>query len=205
MWYTMHGREPFPYASLPQNVLSLQILFCPVAVPLIFLAAIMAEAQRSQQSVRDMSASLLRAQEQERARIARELHDDINQRLAPLSVELEQLQDNPFEVKRRVLELRKEMTEISNDVQAISHDLHSPKLEYLGVVAGMKSWCKEFAERQKMEIVFRGDVSSVLPRAVGLSLFRVLQEALNNAMKHSGVQRIEVRLREASGELQIRG
>jgi signal transduction histidine kinase len=85
----------------------------------------------------------------------------------------------------------------------ILHDLHSSKLEYLGVVAGMKSWCKEFAERQKMEIDFRSAVSSILPLEVGLSLFRVLQEALNNAMKYSGVKRIEVRLREASGELQL--
>ena len=70
-------------------------------------------------------------------------------------------------------------------------------------MAGIRSWCKEFAERQNIEIDFRSDVSSVPPLAVGLSLFRVLQEALNNAVKHSGVKRIEVRLREASGELQL--
>jgi len=120
-----------------------------------------------------------------------------------LSLELEQLAQNPSEVERRVQELRKTMAEISNDVQALSHDLHSSKLEYLGVVAGMKSWCKEFAERQKIEIGFRSDVSSVLPLAVGLSLFRVLQEALNNAIKHSGVKRIEVQLREDSGEIHL--
>src|SRR5262249_10080854 len=103
----------------------------------------------------------------------------------------------------RVKELRRQMAEVSNDVQALSHDLHSSKLEYLGVVAGMKSWCKEFAERQKLEIDFRSDVSSVLPLAVGLSLFRVLQEALNNAIKHSGVKRIEMQLREDSGEIHL--
>jgi signal transduction histidine kinase len=102
-----------------------------------------------------------------------------------------------------VQELRKQTTELSNDVQAMSHDLHSSKLEYLGVVAGMKSWCKEFAERQKLEIDFRSDVSNVLPLAVGLSLFRVLQEALNNAIKHSGVKRIEIQLREDSGEIHL--
>ena len=95
------------------------------------------------------------------------------------------------------------MAEVSNDVQALSHDLHSSKLEYLGVVAGMKSWCKEFAERQKIEIDFGSDVSSILPLAVGLSLFRVLQEALHNAIKHSGVKRIEVQLREESGEIHL--
>src|SRR5215471_2160410 len=67
----------------------------------------------------------------------------------------------------------------------------------------MKSWCKEFAERQKVEIDLKTDVSRVLPFAVGLSLFRVLQEALNNAIKHSGVKRIEVQLGEDSGEIYL--
>ena len=75
-----------------------------------------------------------------------------------LAVELEQLEDNPSEVQSRVQELRKQTAELSNDVQALSHDLHSSKLEYLGVVAGMKSWCKEFAEHQEMEIDFKADV-----------------------------------------------
>ncbi|HXW92417.1 MAG TPA: histidine kinase [Terriglobales bacterium] len=94
---------------------------------------------------------MIESQEQERARIGRELHDDINQRLARLGVELEQLHENPSEVSNRVQELRKEVAELANDVQALSQELHSSKLEYLGVVAGIKSWCKEFAERQKME------------------------------------------------------
>jgi len=150
-----------------------------------------------------MTRKLVEAQEQERARIARELHDDINQRLAMLAVELEQLKENPSEIESRVQDLRKQTAEISNDVQALSHDLHSSQLEYLGVVGGMKSWCKEFAERQKLEIDFRSDVSSVLPGAVGLSLFRVLQEALSNAIKHSGVKQIEVQLREDSREIHL--
>jgi len=120
-----------------------------------------------------------------------------------LAVELEQLQDNPSEVGKRVQELRKQTAEISNDVQAISHDLHSSQLEYLGVVAGMKGWCKEFGERQKMEIVFRDDVRSTLPTEVGLCLFRVLQEALHNAAKHSGVKRIEAQLAEYPDEVHL--
>ena len=159
--------------------------------------------KQMEEALSEMSRKLIESQEQERARIGRELHDDINQRLALLAVELEQLQRNPSEVEGRAQELRRSVAELSNDVQALSHDLHSSKLEYLGVVAGMKSWCKEFAERQKMEIAFRSDVSSVLPLAVGLSLFRVLQEGLNNAVKHSGVKRIEVQLREDSGEIHL--
>jgi signal transduction histidine kinase len=74
--------------------------------------------------------------------------------------------------------------------------LHSSKLEYLGVVAGIRSWCKESGERQKIEIEFRSDVSSTLPFDIGLCLFRVLQEAVHNAVKHSGMKRIEIQLRE---------
>jgi PAS domain S-box-containing protein len=152
--------------------------------------------KESEEALSDMTRKLVEAQEKERARIARELHDDISQRLAMLSLELEELQENPSELQPRVKELRRQMAEVSNDVQALSHDLHSSKLEYLGVVAGIKSWCKEFAERQKFEIDFRSDVSSILPLAVGFSLFRLLQEALNNAIKHSGVKRIEIQLRD---------
>ena len=161
------------------------------------------ERKRSEEALSGMTRKLIEAQEQERARIGRELHDDINQRIAMLALELEILGQNPSEVESRVQELRRSVAELSNDVQALSHDLHSSKLEYLGVVAGMKSWCKEFSERQKLEIDFRSDVSSALPLEVGLSLFRVLQEALNNAIKHSGVARVEVQLREDCGETHL--
>ena len=150
-----------------------------------------------------MTRKLIEAQEQERARIGRELHDDINQRLAMLSVELEELQLAPSDAQRRVRELRKRLTEISNDVQALSHDLHSSKLAYLGVVAGIRGWCKEFSERERMEVDFRGNVSSVLPPEAGVCLFRVLQEALHNAAKHSGVKRMEVQLLEDSSEIHL--
>jgi len=91
---------------------------------------------------------------------------------------------------------------LSDDVQALSHELHSSKLQYLGVVAGIRS-CKEFGARQNMEIDCRTDVSSVVPLEIGFSLFRVLQEAVHNAFKYSGVRRVEVQLREDSGEIQL--
>jgi PAS domain S-box-containing protein len=150
-----------------------------------------------------MSRKLIQSQEEERARIGRELHDDINQRLAELSIQLEQLQDTPSEVWSRVQDLRKQTSEISNDVQALSHELHSSQLEYLGVVAGIKSWCKEFGERHKMEVDFRSEVPDPLPFETGLCLFRVLQEALHNAVKHSRVKRVEVRLIEYSDDVHL--
>jgi PAS domain S-box-containing protein len=161
------------------------------------------ERKRAEEALSGMTRKLIEAQEQERALIARELHDDINQRLAMLAIELEQLHDNPSEVRSRLQELRKQTIEISNDVHAVSHDLHSSQLEYLGVVAGMKSWCKEFGARQGIEIDCKHDLRSTLPSEIGLCLFRVLQEALHNAAKHSGLKRIEAQLYEDSGEIHL--
>lgn len=203
IWFVVHGREPFPTASLRQNVLSLQILLCTIVVPLMFVSAFVTEAQRTQASLRQMSSQLIQGQEQERARIGRELHDDVNQRLAMLAVELEQVQEAHSDVYTPLAELRREVNEISNDVQALSHDLHPSKLEYLGVVGGIGSWCKEFAERRAVEISLKCNISATVPTEIGVSLFRVLQEAVNNATKHSGVKRIEVRLTEHLGEVHL--
>jgi PAS domain S-box-containing protein len=170
---------------------------------ILILAEDITRRKEMEETLSDMTRKLIESQEQERARIGRELHDDINQKLAMLSLELEQLQENPSEIQPRVSELRRQMAEVSNDVQSLSHELHSSKLEYLGVVAGIRSWCKESGKRQKIEIEFSSDVSSAIPLDIGLCLFRVLQEAVHNAIKHSGVKRIEVQLREESGQIHL--
>jgi signal transduction histidine kinase len=160
--------------------------------------------KQMEETISGMSKKLIESQEQERARIGRELHDDINQRLALLALELEQLRDNPSEVRSHVQDLLKQTTEISSDVQALSHDLDASKLEYLGALGGMRSWCTEFGERQGIQIDFKSpEARAAVPREIGLCLFRVLQEALNNAAKYSGVRRIEVQLREDSGEVHL--
>jgi PAS domain S-box-containing protein len=169
---------------------------------LVFAEDITLRKQMEEQ-LAGMSRKLIEAQEQERSRVGRELHDDINQRLSILSVELERLQENPSEIQERLGELRKSVRGLSNDVHALSLDLHSSQLEYLGVVAGIRSWCKEFGERQGIQVECRHDVRKTLPQEVGLCLFRVLQEALQNATKHSGVKRIEVQLREESDKIHL--
>jgi PAS domain S-box-containing protein len=157
-----------------------------------------------EEAILDMSRKLIESQEQERARIGRELHDDINQRLAMLVVELEQLQDYSSEFPGRIQELRKQTIEISNDVQALSRELDSSKLRHLGAIKGMKSWCKEFGERHGIQIEFKSaEMHTYLPPEIGLCLFRVLQEALHNASKHSGAGRVEVQLREEPGEIHL--
>ncbi len=203
IWFVMHGQQPFPSASLRENVMSLQVLLCAVVLPLMFVSGFMTEARHTQASLRRLSANLINVQEQERSRIGRELHDDVNQRLAMLSVGLQQLRENPSDVHGRLQQLRREVDDISSDVQVLSHELHSSKLEYLGVVKGIKSWCNEFAERQRIDIDFRSEVTSVLPFEVGVSLLRVLQEALHNAVKHSGVTHVEVQIMQDSREIHL--
>ena len=153
------------------------------------------------------SHGLIEALEQERARIARELHDDICQRITLLTIELELQQnsaDLSAEARSRMGELRRQSFEIATDVQSLSHRLHSSKLEYLGLAAAMRLFCKEFGELQKVEVDFNThDLPSPLASDISLCLFRVLQEALRNSAKHSGVQHFEVRLWAMSSEIHL--
>ena len=171
------------------------------------MAADVTERKRTDEALASMSRRLIEAQEQERTRIARELHDDIGQRLALLAVELEQLQqDAPVlpEVGSRMGELQKQTSEIATDIQTLSHELHSAKLEYLGIAAAIRGFCNEFAKQQKAEIDFKSrDLPSPLSPEISLCLFRVLQEALHNSVKHSGVRHFEVGLWGTSDEIHL--
>jgi PAS domain S-box-containing protein len=166
------------------------------------------ERKQAEEALASVSHKLIEAQEKERTRIARELHDDINQQIALAAVELEGLQQsNPnldSEARRRMKALVKRISDIGMEVQAISHRLHSSKLEILGVVSACRSFCREVAERNKVTVDFteEGNPRRV-PEDVSLCLFRILQESLNNAIKHSGAQHFEVRLRAVSDEIQL--
>jgi PAS domain S-box-containing protein len=161
----------------------------------------------AEEALSGVSRKLIEAQEQERTRIGRELHDDIGQRLAMLAVELQQLREDPPDlpqVRSRMGELQKQTSEIADDIQSLSHELHSAKLQYLGIAAAMRGFCKEFGEQQKVEIDFQThDLPSPVPPDISLCLFRVLQEALHNSAKHSGVRHFEVQLWGTSDEIHL--
>jgi PAS domain S-box-containing protein len=166
------------------------------------------ERKLSDETVAGMSRKLLEAQEQERKRIGRELHDDINQRLALLSVEIDLVkQVSPItyeELWSRMDELGTRASEISAVVQSLSHELHSSKLEYLGLVSAMKSFCREFVDKHKVEIDFSSEViPSDVPPEISLCLFRVMQEGLHNALKYSGVNRFDVKLLGSPTEIHL--
>jgi signal transduction histidine kinase len=165
------------------------------------------ERKLAEAALANVSHKLIQAQEQERTRIGRELHDDIVQRLALLAIKLQQLQqsaDLPPEARTQTGELWKQTTEIATDVQSMSHELHSSKLQYLGLAAAMRGFCKEFGEQQNVEIDFQThDVPSPLSPDIALCFFRVLQEALHNSAKHSEVQHFKVRLWGTSDEIYL--
>ena len=154
-----------------------------------------------------VSGKLIEAQEQERRRIARDLHDDIGQRLALLSIELAQLRQThstPSEITVRIDQLRTQTSEIAADVQSLSHELHSSRLQYLGLDAALRGFCHEFSQQQKVEVDCNThDLPSYLSSEISLCFFRVLQEALHNAAKHSGVRYFEVRLWGAQDEIHL--
>jgi signal transduction histidine kinase len=151
----------------------------------------------AEQALSTIGRRLIEAHEEERTWIGRELHDDINQRLALLAVELdlwskERARSKFFE---HLNHAQSRITEISKDVQAISHRLHSSKLDYLGLTAAARSFCKELSEKTKVQVQFHHSaVPSIMPKEVSLCLFRVLQEALQNATKYSGVRVFNVNL-----------
>jgi PAS domain S-box-containing protein len=157
------------------------------------------ERKSSEESLHSLSGRLIHAQEQERARIARELHDDFSQRLALLGISLGQLwKDLPeSQVGQRtgVLEILKGTKEMSSDLHSLSHQLHSSKLELVGLVSALSGLCKEMGEKYKIDIHFTK--SGALPKIakdVELCLFRVTQEALGNVVKHSQSKGAQVEL-----------
>lgn len=154
----------------------------------------------AEDALANVGRKLIEAHEEERTWIARELHDDIAQRIAVLAVELERCGD---QAPRSLVDLHKNLTlvyqrvsDLGKDVQALSHRLHSSKLEYLGLVSAAKSFCHDLSEQRDVRIEFKySEIPASLPKEISLCLFRVLQEALQNAVKHSTEHNFVVEMR----------
>jgi signal transduction histidine kinase len=172
------------------------------------LAVDITDRKTAEETLANVGRRLIEAHEEERTWIARELHDDINQRIALLAVELEQWNQQPpdsaVELHRHLGRVHQGLSDLGRDIQALSHRLHSSKLEYLGIVVAAKSFCKELSEQQKVEIDFSAAaISNNVSKEISLCLFRVLQETLQNAVKHSGVRHFTVDLRGTAAEIEL--
>jgi signal transduction histidine kinase len=167
------------------------------------------ERKLAEEALSCMNRRVIEAEERERDRIAKDLHENVGQRLALLAIAIEQLKNDfphqAVELLNRMDAVWRNALEILTDVKASAHELYSPRLEYLGIAAVMRTFCEEFGERKRVEIEFRSHAfpSPVLPD-VSICLFRVLQEALHNGVMHSGVQKFSVQLWGELDEIHLR-
>jgi PAS domain S-box-containing protein len=165
--------------------------------------------KQAEEAMASVSSRLIEAQEAERTRIARELHDDIGQRMALVSITLDStkldLPASAIETKSQLEEALAQIGELGRDIQGLSHRLHSSGLECLGLEVAASGFCREMSERQDIEIDFHyRDIPKGLSDQTSLCLFRVLQEALQNAVKYSGVDKFDVSLAGTSCDIELR-
>ena len=157
------------------------------------------DSRRAEETLRTVGARLLGAQEDERRRIARELHDDVSQRLALLSFELQRLgravpAETP-EVTERVMQLWERTAEIATTVHDLTYRMHPLKLELLGLKAAISDMRRQLSSRHGITISFAYEgVAEPLPREIALCLFRIVQEALANVIKHSAASQASVKV-----------
>ena len=154
------------------------------------------ERKRAEEALKDLGGRLIAAQEEERRRVARELHDDFNQRLAVLSLELEQLGQKiqkPLNLRESVKRLQSQAQEIAAEIHRLSYKLHPSKLDHVGLAVAVKSLCAELTQSGKLKVDFhQTGFPAALNRDVTLCVFRIAQEGLRNCVKHSTAESARV-------------
>jgi signal transduction histidine kinase len=189
IWNAMHGHDPFTTGTRVESVLTLQIFLCTIAVPLMLLSAFMLELRQS-------TSKVVEAQEAERRRIARELHDDVCQQLTLVQLELEELRDeSDSALKPRVGRLYEQVADAFKTTREISHGLHPANLAHVGIDAALRNLCLDIQAEKSLGIYFISE--KTLPRLsdnISLCLYRIAQTALQNVVKHSHARNATVTL-----------
>jgi PAS domain S-box-containing protein len=161
--------------------------------------------RQTREGLRKLAARLLHAQEEERRRIAREMHDDWTQRLALLGIDFTTLEKNlgaPEKALPLLHAMRDQLVGLAEDVHALSRQLHPSILDDLGLVEALRSECAGFSRREGIAVVYRPEnVPATLPKDVALCVYRVAQEALRNLAKHAAVNQASVTLVATNSEL----
>jgi signal transduction histidine kinase len=157
------------------------------------------DRKRAEIELRALSERLINAQEQERARIGRELHDDLCQQIAGISMSLGSIRRSVSGPKSQVFQqfdgVREQLSKLSQHVRELSHELHPVVLDYCDVATALQSHCKEFSSSTgiRTDFLANGEFNDVSP-AVAMCLYRVTQEALQNVAKHAKAPVATVRL-----------
>ena len=165
--------------------------------------------RQAEEELRNIGGRLINAQEEERTRLARELHDDLSQRLALLSLEIEQMRPQipagQNGLNNSVDRLSKKTQELGSDIHRLSYQLHPFKLDHLGLSAAIESLCVELSAHRDLEIKFRKQgFPAVLPEDVTLCAFRIAQESLHNVVKHSGASEAQVVITKTASVVRLR-
>ena len=206
VWNTMHGRGPLGMQSLVYAVLSLHFLLTVLAISFLTSGALIAERRSSEETLRAKYGNFVHAQEQERYRIARELHDNILQRLTLMGLNLDELRAASLVFAKPPLnKIYDQISDISKTIRDLSHDLHPFMLEYLGLPRALRKLCRDAGARCGITIDFSGDhLGSPLPSDVSSCLFRAAQEALQNIAQHSHAKTALMELRLDGRTVQLR-
>jgi signal transduction histidine kinase len=165
-----------------------------------------AALRRSHEELRGLAANLIWTQEEVRREISRDLHDDLNQQLAALALELEALEQrlpkSRPQIRGELQSFRARVLEVSDHVRRTAYRLHPSILEDLGLAVALKSFCTDFSRQEKISVRFvRRQIPDSVPRDVSFCLYRIAQEALRNVAKHSGSEEVSVSL--GGGDTQI--
>lgn len=208
----VQGRGAFFMVQSQHSVLSMQLFLILISVPMLFVAILLEERKavetqlsQSQEALRanyrrtqDLAGKVLNAQEEERRRIGRELHDDIEQRLALVTLGLDRLKSElpvGMETESNAANaLFADVQTIAADVHEIARQLHPGALQHLGLERALRSLCHNIADQHDIVVEFVSDDVKGLAADVNLCVFRVAQEALSNAVRHGKAKRIDVLL-----------
>jgi PAS domain S-box-containing protein len=186
----------------------IQFYFAPLGSASLVTFIDLTDQKNAELALANLGRRLIEAQEEERTRIGQELHDDLCFELAILGHGMDGLVDmlagSGADVRERAAKLRKRVAEILMGAATLSHELHSPKIELLGLGGAVQSLCDEIAGTHHITVDFVAeDLPTSLPKDISICLFRVAQEALRNSVKHSGADRVRVELSGENGAIQL--
>ncbi|KRA46302.1 histidine kinase [Pseudoxanthomonas sp. Root630] len=213
MAISSRGLGPFALDSIEQTTLAVQLWALGDGIMLLLLTVLAEQRQTARISLSgaylrlaDLTGRMLRVQEEERTRIARDLHDDINQSLASISIQLSSLKRNTASAaKEQIEKLQEQLLAVSGDVRRLSHDLHPSLLRYTSLAAALRGLCDTYhsSPGTRLHCEIADDVN--LDDDQKLNLFRIAQEALHNINRHAHARHAWVRLAvsEAEGLLQV--